>query len=123
MLGLGLDTIDHFEPFHRSIRVAKLDEPLDEPAAQQFVALVQVMACRKVVVNPDGDGALTSEDLLVNPSVKMASRSSSGTPGPLSRTLISRSHSAGTAVSSTQRGSGSAPPTGHAARTAGRAGA
>jgi hypothetical protein len=64
VLGLGLDTIDHLEPFHRSIRVAKLDVPLEEPAAQQFVELVQVMAPRKVVLKPDGDGALTSDHLV-----------------------------------------------------------
>src|SRR5262249_10655886 len=50
--------------------------------------------------------APVTEDLVVTPSVKIWSRSSCGTPGPVSRTLTKRSASAATTVSSTSRGAG-----------------
>ena len=55
---------------------------------------------------PSPRRAPVGEDLLVNPSVKMASRMPSGTPGPESRTRIIRFSPADTTVSSTQRGPG-----------------
>ncbi len=55
---------------------------------------------------PSPRRAPVTEDLVVTPSVKICSRMSCGTPGPESRTRISRSASAATRVSSTSRGAG-----------------
>ena len=69
-------------------------------------ALVAVAVRRAYPVIERPRRAPVVDDFVVTPSMKMASRMSCGTPGPESRTRISRSWSAATIVSSTHRGRG-----------------
>jgi hypothetical protein len=89
-VGLGLDTIDHIVPSHRSTNVA-VTEPVDElPTATQLVALAHATPPIVVPVAPAGTGIDTNDHL--DPSQRCAINPTPANDVPTATQLVALAH-------------------------------